>query len=79
MTMEQFTPAMKGVIRVISGLAPAQQDELAAILSEELEAEQRWDELFAESQDLLAQLADEALAEDERGETLPFPTEGHMP
>jgi hypothetical protein len=46
-----------------ASLPDTQQDEIAAWLLAELEAEARWDELFAESQDLLAQLADEALAE----------------
>ncbi|HRJ40522.1 MAG TPA: hypothetical protein PL105_01510 [Caldilineaceae bacterium] len=49
-----------------------QQDEIAAwILAEleALEAEDRWDQLFASSQDLLAELASEALAEHRAGRT----------
>ena len=44
----------------------------AARILEELEAEHRWDEAFAQSTDLLDQLADEALAEHRAGKTLPL-------
>ena len=36
---------------------------------QEMEADQRWDELFANSQDALAKLANEALAEHQQGLT----------
>lgn len=36
---------------------------------EELASERRWDELFAESADVLSELADEALAEHAAGRT----------
>jgi hypothetical protein len=38
----------------------------------ELESERRWADAFARSQEFLAGLADEALAEHERGETKPL-------
>jgi hypothetical protein len=38
----------------------------------ELEAERRWDELFARSQDLLAQLSEEARDEYRAGLTVPL-------
>ena len=38
----------------------------------ELVSEQRWQEAFARSADVLAALADEALAEYRAGETLPL-------
>jgi len=37
------------------------QDAIATLILEELEAEQRWDESFARSPDLLAKLAAEAI------------------
>ena len=45
------------------------QEAIAAILLQEIEAEQRWEELFArpESADLLARMADQALAGVEAG------------
>jgi hypothetical protein len=48
------------------------QDALAAVMLEEISSEARWDEQFHASADKLAALADEALAEDARGETRPL-------
>lgn len=50
-------------------LPEQEQDTFAAWILEELESDLHWDALFAQSQDLLAALADEALAEYHRGET----------
>jgi hypothetical protein len=44
-------------------LSDAGQDAIAALLLEELAMEHRWDEAFAASQDELAHLAAQALAE----------------
>jgi len=49
--------------REIKKLPPADQNEFAAWILEELHSEQRWAKLFAESSDLLSSLADEALAD----------------
>ncbi len=46
-----------------------EQDALANFLLEELASERRWTRAFDESQDLLSQLADEALAEHHAGKT----------
>lgn len=53
-------------------LSQEEQDAIAALLLEELASERRWSEAFAKSQDKLAVLADEALAELDRGETKPL-------
>ncbi|MGH9321704.1 MAG: hypothetical protein ACRD3V_17675 [Vicinamibacteria bacterium] len=45
------------------------QDEFARWLLSELESERRWSKLFEESEDVLARLAEEAVAEHRRGET----------
>lgn len=47
----------------IEKLPPAEQNEFAVWILEELHSEQRWANLFAKSGDLLSQLADEALEE----------------
>jgi len=47
----------------IEKLPPTEQNEFVAWILEELHSEQRWAKLFAETGDLLSQLADEALAE----------------
>lgn len=50
-------------------LPPEEQDALAKWLLEEMESERRWQIAFANSLDLLEQLADEALAEHRAGKT----------
>jgi hypothetical protein len=53
-------------------LPEAEQDILARTLLEDLAAEKKWDETLANSQEKLAALADEALAEFERCDTRTF-------
>ena len=53
----------KAIARV-KQLPESQQDEIAAMILEELEDDARWDAAFSKSPDLLAKLATEALAED---------------
>lgn len=57
-----------------SALSTEEQDALAAIIRQEIEAERRWEELLdrPESDELLGRLADEALAERRAGKTRPF-------
>jgi hypothetical protein len=50
-------------------LPETEQDAIAAFILEELEDEARWDRAFSQSQDMLAKLAAEALAEDQAGKT----------
>lgn len=56
----------KALIEVYK-LPPELQDFIAAIILEELEDERRWDKTFAESQDLLAKLAEETRADIKAG------------
>ena len=56
----------------VSKLPPAEQDAMAAIVLEELASEQRWADAFLKSQDQLAKLAEEALAEYNAERTKPF-------
>ncbi len=67
-----MTKLLKELIDKLSKLSPERQDELAAWLLAEIKDEARWDKSFAESQDALERLADEALEEHKRGETRPF-------
>ena len=55
-----------------SSLSIADQDTLARSLLDDLAAEELWDDTFADSQDELSTLADEALAEHEAGRTRPL-------
>lgn len=50
-----------------SKLDASEQDTLARWILEELESERRWDQLFAESQDELGIMAQEALEEHRKG------------
>jgi len=52
-----------------SKLPDAEQDTLGRLLLDELASERRWEELFAGSHDLLAELAGQALAEHREGRT----------
>jgi len=52
-----------------SKLPEQEQYALATIILEELASERRWGKAFAASEDVLAQLADEALAEHREGRT----------
>ncbi len=49
-----------------------EQDAFAEWILEELASERRWQEAFANSQDALSRLADEALAEYHAGQTQPL-------
>ena len=53
-------------------LDPSEQDALAKILLEEIEAEAKWDELLSRAPEKLAKLAGRAWAEHEEGKTLPL-------
>ena len=53
----------------VAKLSDSEQEAIGAWLLEELSAEREWDKRFAESADLLARLADEALAEHREGRT----------
>ena len=60
------------VIAETAKLPETEQEAFAAFMLAELESERRWDELFARSQDLLAQMADEARREYRAGLTEPL-------
>ncbi len=52
-----------------SKLPDIEQNALAKWLLEELEAERKWDRAFAGSEDILGQLADEAIEAHRQGKT----------
>lgn len=64
-----MTELLKKAFDEASKLPREQQDAIASLLLDELKAERRWDRAFDDSQDALAKLANDALAEDDRGET----------
>ena len=64
-----MTELLKKAFAEASRLAPDEQDALGRWLLQELALQRRWDETWASSQDTLAALADEALAEHRDGRT----------
>ena len=52
-----MTQLLEKVLTEVHKLPPEKQDAIAAVILEELEDAQLWDEAFSESQDKLAQLA----------------------
>jgi hypothetical protein len=65
-----MTKLLEKAFEKAAELPDAEQDSFARWLLSELESESRWGALFAGSQDQLRQLAEEALAEHARGETV---------
>ena len=64
-----MTKLLEEAFAEASKLPEREQDALATVILEELASERRWDQAFANSADLLAQLADQALAEHRAGKT----------
>ena len=64
-----MTKSLEMAFAKAAKLPVKEQDALAAFLLEELASERKWDRQFAESQDQLAHLAREAIAEFKAGKT----------
>jgi hypothetical protein len=66
------TKLLEEAFSAVSRLPEEDQDAIATLIMEELISEQRWTEAFANSQDQLSGLADEAIEEFKRGQTKPW-------
>lgn len=64
-----MTELLEKAFAEASKLPQEAQDMLAQTLLDDLAAEEKWDDAFAKSQDKLALLASEALAEHRSGRT----------
>ena len=64
-----MTKLLKQAFARASELPQVDQNALAKWLLEELEADRKWDEAFAASEDVLEMLAAEAIHEHKRGKT----------
>jgi hypothetical protein len=64
-----MTELLEVAIAKLKILSFSQQDAIAAMILKELEDEMRWEKSFANSQDALAKLASEAMAEYKAGKT----------
>ncbi len=67
-----MTRLLEKALSEVAKLNEPEQDALASILLEEIASEERWSKAFADSQDVLSSLADEALAEYAAGRTRPL-------
>ena len=67
-----MTELLKKAFEKASQLPADEQDRFGAWMLEELSSDERWNELFSRSQDMLAKMADEAIAEHNAGKTLPL-------
>ena len=74
-----MTQLLEKAVERISALPETEQDAVASVILSELEAEQRWDQLFKSSQDVLGLMAREALEEYRAGETVPLDLERDFP
>jgi len=64
-----MTRALESVFSQLSSLPADEQDRIAGWLQSELVSEAGWTRRFAQSQDVLGALADEALADSAAGRT----------
>ena len=64
-----MTTLLESAFEKISTLPEIEQNIYAKNLLEEIESEKRWDSSFSESEDMLGQMADEALKEFQNNET----------
>ncbi len=67
-----MTQLLEQAFQEASKLPDLQQNMVARWLLDELLTEKKWESLFAESEDILADLADEALAEHRAGKSKPL-------
>ena len=67
-----MTKLLEKAFTEASRLPETEQNMVAQWLLDELASEKRWEKAFAESEDVLSQLADEALQEHRQGKTKPF-------
>jgi len=67
-----MTALLEKAFRQASALPKQEQEAIGALILEEIASESRWDAQFADSQDALARLAEEAVSEFNEGKTLPF-------
>jgi hypothetical protein len=67
-----MTKLLERAFKEACKLPEIEQNALAKWVLEELESERKWEKAFADSEDVLDSLADEALAEHKRGKTKPL-------
>ena len=74
-----MTQLLEKAIEKASALTETEQDAVASLIFSELEVEQRWDQTFKSSQDILGLMAREALEEYRAGGAAPLDLERDFP
>lgn len=72
-----MTKALEDAFREAQKLPEREQDQLAAAIRAEIDAEHAWERKLASSGEALAELADEALLEHRSGQTVPLDPDEH--
>jgi hypothetical protein len=67
-----MTQLLKKAINKVHSLPIHEQDILASIILDEIDSEKNWAASFTKSQDLLSNMASEAIAEHVAGKTKPL-------
>ena len=67
-----MTKLLEKAFEAATQLPPEQQDAVAAIILDEISSEQRWNEAFAKSQDVLSALAKNAIEAHATGKSTPL-------
>ncbi len=63
---------LEKALEKVSALQPEEQDAIASQILESLADDEAWKRRFAEKREVIRRMAQEALSEDERGETVPL-------
>jgi len=64
-----MTKLLEKAFKEVKKLPEIEQNALAKWMLEELKSKKKWEKLFAESEDVLEKLAEEALSEHRSGKT----------
>lgn len=67
-----MTKLLEKAFEEASRLPEVDQNAFAKWVLDELHSERAWEKAFAESEDVLDELADEAMAEKRKGKTIPL-------
>ncbi|MEP7366352.1 MAG: hypothetical protein ABI972_24095 [Acidobacteriota bacterium] len=67
-----MTTLLEQALQKVGSLPADEQDAIASQILDSIADEEAWKRRFAAKKDILRRMADEALAEDARGETRPL-------
>lgn len=68
-TLGIITALLEQALKEVASLPEKDQERIAALILDEISSDRRWEESFRRSEDVLGQLADEALSERRAGKT----------